>query len=107
MEILKAGPEDMEGIKALLKANHASYIAEEDKKDGFVTTNLTDEQLRALIEEEDGVTIARDGDGRVLAFALAAPWKYWSQWPMFRYMIEILEKYELDGEQLTEEDSYQ
>ena len=51
MEILKAGLDDMEGIKAILKANHANYIAEEDKKDGFVTTNLTDDQLRSILDE--------------------------------------------------------
>ncbi len=97
----------MQGIKELLKANHANYIADEDKKDGFVTTNLTDEQLHALIVEEDGVTIAKDQQGNVLAFALAAPWKYWSQWPMFQYMMEILEEYQIDSEKLNIDNSYQ
>ena len=49
MEILQATMEDFDGIVKLLKTYHVDYISAEDKKDGFVTTNLTDEQLRRLI----------------------------------------------------------
>ena len=106
MEILQATMEDFDGIVKLLKTYHVDYISAEDKKDGFVTTNLTDEQLRRLIEEENGVTIAKE-NGRVYAFALAASWDYWKEWPLFEYMIERLEDYQLDGVTITKENSYQ
>ena len=64
MEILQATMEDFDGIVKLLKTYHVDYISAEDKKDGFVTTNLTDEQLRRLIEEENGVTIAKENGRR-------------------------------------------
>ncbi len=107
MLITQATLADAAGVRALLKANHVNYIAEEDKKDGFVTTNLTDEQLENLIVKEDGVTIAKDDDGKVVAFALAASWEFWAEWPLFAYMIEELPKFTCEGVTLTTENSYQ
>lgn len=107
MIITQATLADAEGVRALLKANHVNYIAEEDKKDGFVTTNLTDEQLEALIVKENGVTIAKDDQGKVVAFALAASWEFWAEWPLFAYMIEKLPEFTCEGETLTTENSYQ
>ena len=106
MEIKLATLEHFDGIRALLKANHVNTIDPVLKKDGFVTTNLTDEQLTTLIVDKQGVTIAEE-DGKVLAFALAADWDYWSAWPFFQYMIQHLEEYEMNGEKLTVENSYQ
>ena len=106
MEIVQAAMDDFDGVKALLKANHVSNLSAEEQKSGFVTTNLTDEQLEALIVKENGVTIAREG-GRVIAFALAAPWEYWSQWPLFVHMIGELRKYNYLGQKLTVENTYQ
>lgn len=106
MEIKLATMEDFEGVKALLKANHVDNVREEDRREGFVTTNMTDDQLRRLIVEEEGVTIAKEGD-RVLAFALAASWEFWKEWPFFANMIAHLEEYAFEGEVLTVENSYQ
>ena len=86
MIISQANIEDVDGILSLLKANHISYIRAENKPDGFVTTNYTDAQLKALIVQERGVTIAKDND-QVLAFAMAASWEFWSDWAFFAYMI--------------------
>ncbi|MBQ5869173.1 MAG: GNAT family acetyltransferase, partial [Lachnospiraceae bacterium] len=85
MIITQATLQDMDGVFAILRANHVSNVPEEEKKNGFVTTNLTEEQMKALIEKENGVTIAKDDDGRVVAFALAASWEFWSEWPLFAY----------------------
>ena len=106
MEIVQAAMDDFDGVKALLKANHVSNLSAEEQKSGFVTTNLTDDQLEDLIVKENGVTIAREG-GRVIAFALAAPWEYWSQWPLFVHMIGELGKYDYLGQKLTLENTYQ
>ena len=53
IEIVQATMDDFDGVKALLKANHVSNLSAEEQKSGFVTTKLTDEQLEALIIEED------------------------------------------------------
>jgi GNAT superfamily N-acetyltransferase len=106
MEILTADLRHKAGIRVLLRANHISTIAEEDKKDGFVTTHLTEEQLETLITREKGITVAVD-QGGVVAFAMAAPWSFWKAWPMFLVMLDKLEKSYFDGKKLTEENTYQ
>lgn len=104
MIIKQASLQDIPSVLNLLKANHADYVS--DKSKGFVTTNITKEQMISLIQDEDGVTIAKD-EKKVIAFALAASWKYWSDWPFFSHMIEELPKFNFNGKSLTTENSYQ
>lgn len=106
MQITQATMADFDGIRTLLKANHVDYMPQEERINGFVTTNMTDEQLTRLIVEQNGVTIAKDGD-RVLAFAFAAPWEFWKEWPFFANMISILEQYQFRGVTLTTANTYQ
>lgn len=107
MQIKSACFEDIPGILTLLQANHVSNLSEVEKKNGFVTTNMTDQQLAALIEKESGVTIAKADNGKIVAFAMAGSWEYWSEWPFFAYMIEKLPEFSLNGQQLTTKNSYQ
>ncbi|MDD7761669.1 MAG: GNAT family acetyltransferase [Firmicutes bacterium] len=102
MATIKDIPELME----LQKLFHVDTISPEDKKDGFVTTKLTEEQWKELIEKENGVTILTD-DEKVLGYALAASWEYWSSWPLFEYMIERLHEDNYKGEIMSVENSYQ
>ena len=99
----------LEDIEATLRL-HAKYqidsIAEEDKKDGFVTTAFTAEELEALITQEQGLFIAKEGD-EVLAYVMSASWGYWSQWPLFVQMSEDLPSLSYKGVQLSVENSYQ
>ena len=104
--VCQATLNDMDGVLALLKANHVSSMTEEEKKNGFVTTNMTVEQMTRLISDEDGVTVAKDGD-RVVAFALAASWDYWKEWPFFQNMIGLLPDNIFNGEALSTQNSYQ
>lgn len=104
MEIKQATLQDIPGVLALLKANHVDNVT--DKSQGFVTTNMTEQQMTALIERENGVTIVKVGD-KIVAFALAASWEFWSEWPFFAYMIQELPKFSFEGQQLTTENSYQ
>lgn len=104
MTITQATVQDIPAVLALLKANHADNVA--DKSNGFVTTNITEEQMAALILNENGVTIAKDGD-KIIAFALAASWKFWSVWPFFVNMIKELPKFSFEGESLSTENTYQ
>ncbi len=111
MTVRLATTEDMEGVKALLKKYHRDSISDEDRPDGFVTTAITDEQLKELIEKEKGVTIiAEPVEGetdKVLGFCFAAPWEFWKAWPLFRHMIDIIPDYEFEGKRLVVSDSYQ
>ena len=106
MNYRNATLEDIPAISQLQEKYHVSTISEEDKKDGFVTTLFTEEQFKRLIEEENGLAIACDGD-RVIAYAMAASWDYWSEWPLFQHMIEDLPNTEFLGQILSTENSYQ
>ncbi len=81
-------------------------IREEDKKDGFVTTPFTEEQLTDLINKEKGLFIGVK-DEKVVAYVMAASWDFWSAWPMFAYMISDLPNLEYLGRTLSVENSYQ
>lgn len=106
MEFKNANLDDIEGVLLLHSKYQVDTILEEDKKDGFVTTSFTKEQMVKLIKEENGLFIAKDGD-RIVAYAMAASWSFWSGWPIFKYMIDNLDKFEYAGSKLTVENSYQ
>lgn len=97
---------DIEKVLELHYRYQVDSIAEEDKKDGFVTTPFTAEELRELIEKEQGLFIAQDGD-EVVAYVMAASWRFWSAWPMFAYMIRGLGELSFRGEKLSIANSYQ
>ncbi len=106
MELKIAQIEEIEAVLKLHRRYQVDGIVEEDKKDGFVTTNFTPEQLTDLIEKEQGLFIAKEGD-EVIAYVMAASWEFWSQWPMFAYMIEGLGELNYLGHQLDTTNSYQ
>lgn len=106
MELKTAARADIEGTLKLQHKYHVDSIKEEDKKDGFVTTPFTKEQLENLINEEQGLFVAKH-NGKVVAYAMAASWEYWSIWPLFSYMINDLSNLQYLGQVLTAENSFQ
>ncbi|RXJ86497.1 GNAT family acetyltransferase [Arcobacter sp. CECT 8985] len=100
---------DVYDIDEVLKL-HSKYqvdtINQEDKKDGFITTSFTKEQLEKLVIEEKGLFIARKDD-KIVAYVMAASWQFWSVWPMFEHMIKQLNSVEFQCEKLTIDNSYQ
>ncbi|MRT24955.1 GNAT family acetyltransferase [Enterobacteriaceae bacterium RIT697] len=98
--------DDIEGVVKLLNKFHVNSIEPSDKKDGFVTTMITREQLVRLIEHENGLTVAKHND-EVIGFVMAASWHFWEEWPFFKHMIGLLHKYEIDRDVLSKDNSYQ
>lgn len=98
--------DDLPQVAALQHRYHVDTIAEEDRPDGFVTTRFTRGQFERLIDEERGLSVAVD-DGRVVAYAMAASWDYWSAWPLFRFMIDDLPNTVYLGRTLSIANSYQ
>ena len=47
LEIGQATLQEREGVMALLRANYADNLGEAERRDGFVTTNMTPEQMTA------------------------------------------------------------
>jgi len=98
--------EDIDAILQLHSKYQLATIKEEDKKDGFVTTAFTKEQLSDIINQEDGIFLCFK-DEELVAYVMAASWQYWSAWPMFAYMIEQLPTLEYKGQVLSVDNSYQ
>ncbi len=106
MQYKNASCKDLEGVSRLQKKYHVNTISPEDKNDGFVTTLFSIEQFTQLIEEENGLAIACDGD-EVVGYAMAASWQYWSAWPLFAHMIADLPNTYYLGQRLSVDNSYQ
>jgi len=106
MEILKAEISDLEEVMNLHKRYHINTISEEDKPDGFVTASFTPEQLYSLVKDECGITIAKDNN-KIIGYAMAASWHFWSEWPLLKYMIGKLNENIYNGISLGVDNSYQ
>jgi len=98
--------DDIESILKLHSRYQVDSIEQEDKKDGFVTTAFTYEQLSNLITQEQGLFIAIEND-EVVGYVMSASWEFWSAWPMFVQMIKDLDSVEYLGQKLTTKNSYQ
>lgn len=98
--------DDIAEVLELHSKYQIDFIKEEDKKDGFVTTSFTPEQLRELIEKEQGLFVAIKDD-KIVAYVMSASWQFWSSWPIFATMIRDLGKLHYLGQKLTVENSYQ
>ncbi len=106
MKLKIAELSDIDKVLELHFRYQIDSIKEEDKKDGFVTTPFTKEQLSELIEKEQGLFIAIKDD-EVVAYVMSASWQFWSCWPMFAFMIEHLGEIEYLGQKLSVDNSYQ
>lgn len=106
MQLKIAELKDIDNILKLHAKYQLATIAQDDKKDGFVTTGFSEEELTSIIEEEQGIFIALEED-RVLGYVMSASWQFWSKWPMFVHMMKDLPKLNYLGQTLTKDNSYQ
>jgi hypothetical protein len=96
---------DVEGILALQTLNLFANLSEAERQEGFVTTPFTVEQIEALLAE-DGVFVA-DMNHKIVGYAYAGSWQYFSQWPIFPFMVSRFPDCPFRGEVLTMENSFQ
>ena len=106
MEYKIAQIKDIEKVLELHSKYQIDTIRQEDKKDGFITTAFTKEQMVDLITLEQGLFIAIENE-KIVAYVMSASWKFWSRWPMFAFMMEDLPNLEYLGQKLTVQNSYQ
>lgn len=98
--------EDIDNILKLHFKYQVDSIKEEDKKDGFVTTAFSHQELKELIIQENGLIIAVKND-EIIAYVMAASWYFWSKWTMFEHMIKDLSKFTYLNQILSTDNSYQ
>ncbi|MDD2825713.1 MAG: GNAT family acetyltransferase [Sulfurospirillaceae bacterium] len=106
MRLKVAELSDIDAILKLHNRYQVDTIPAEDKKDGFVTTAFTKEQLSDIITQENGVFIALK-ESTVVGYVMSASWQYWSAWPIFAVMIKDLPKLRYLNQNITVNNSYQ
>ena len=98
---------ELQAIKALMARYQRDTNPQEDSAGGLVIANLTYQQFEHLTVKRKGVTLAKDENGTVKAFALAAGWDYWMQVPIMKRMTEVLPDMPFEGTALDETNTYQ
>lgn len=106
IDLKVASLDDVDEILKLHYKYQVDSISDEDKADGFITTAFTKVHLTGLITREQGLFIACV-DNKIVAYAMAASWSFWSQWPMFEFMINHLDDSTVLGQTITADNSYQ
>lgn len=101
----EATTDDITGFLSLQEKNLVTNLGEEQKKNGFVTTPFTAEQLGGLIALR-GLVVA-ERERAIVGYAVAAGWDYFRGRPMFERMIDRFKKIEYRGEKITPENSFQ
>ncbi len=96
---------DFDGILDLQSRNLLTNLAEGELAGGFVTTPFTPDLLRQLLIQS-GVFVA-EGDGQILGYLLAGDWEFFSQWEIFRVMIDRLPVLRFQGREITVDNSFQ
>lgn len=96
---------DIEGILELQELYLVSNLSEEEKNAGFVTTPFTVPLLEYVINH-DGIFIAKF-ENKIIGYAFAASWDFFSRYPIFEYMISLFPRYKFRNFALTTTNSFQ
>jgi hypothetical protein len=97
---------DIDGILALQQDNLYTLLSEADRQNyGFVTTPFTPAQIQTLLAE-DGVFVAEKA-GTIVGYALAGSWDFFSQWPIFAFMVTRFADMTFAGTTLSATNSFQ
>lgn len=97
---------DIPNILKLHRKYQVNTIADVDRADGFVTTDFTHEQLTRLIEQENGICVAKIDD-QIIAYVMTASWSFWEEWPLFSHMSKELPALTYKNHNLNTSNSYQ
>jgi hypothetical protein len=96
---------DIEGILDLQSRNLYTNLATTELSNGFVTTPFTPELLQQLFCQM-GVFVAKNDD-RIVAYLLAGNWEFFSQWEIFRVMLDRLPRLTFQGRSIPIDRSFQ
>jgi hypothetical protein len=96
---------DFQGILDLQERNLFELLSDSEKENGFVTTRFTSSQLKEILDER-GLFVG-ECDGKILGYTMAAGWDYFSQWPIFPFMISRLFGYDFDGTIVSDQNTFQ
>lgn len=96
---------DIHQVLALQKENLYANLTAIEREDGFVTTPFTYAQIRAIITES-GLFVTEIED-KIIAYAFAGSWKYFSQWEIFKVMVASFPQLIFDGKRINTRNTFQ
>jgi hypothetical protein len=96
---------DIEGVLSLQEKYLITNIPLEKRSGGFVTTPFTPEQIQQAIAL-DGLFVAVQ-DNLIAGYVFAADWNFFSQWPIFPYMVARIPRLSFGDFKLTAENTFQ
>ena len=96
---------DVAQLVALQKRCHIDSLTEQDKKDGFLNTVLTAEQLTQIIESEQGIFVA-EHEKSIIGLAVCASWQFWRCSPVLTELSHDLQSVAFNNERLSSENSF-
>lgn len=79
------------GILSLQEKNLYGKLTEQERKSGFVTTPFTIEQIEETLKQ-NGVFVAENENGLIIAYAFAGTWEYFEHWEIFNFMVSRFPK---------------
>jgi hypothetical protein len=105
MILRKATSADIQGVLELQDKYLLVNTPENERQNGFVTTPFTIPQLEEIISL-DGLFLAVD-EHKIVAYAFAGSWTYFSQWAIFPFMVNRLPDIKYQNFEINEENSFQ
>ena len=96
---------DFTGILDLQARNLYANLAATELPGGFVTTPFSSDLLRLLMIQ-DGVFVAAS-EQQIMGYLLAGDWKFFSQWAIFKVMIDRLPQLSYRDREITVDNSFQ
>ena len=97
---------DIPGVLALQEKYLLRNLTEDERKRGFVTTPFTAEQIEEVIKQ-NGIFIATNEEGAIIAYAFAGSWKYFEQWEIFNFMVSRFPQLSFQSGAINTENSFQ
>jgi len=96
---------DIKGVLELQSLNLYGNLSPDELESGFVTTPITEEQILAIMAQT-GLFVAEQ-DSKVVGYAYAGSWDYFSQWAIFPHMLDRLTRIDFQNERITANNSFQ
>lgn len=97
---------DIEGILTLQDKYLYSKLSKREREEGFVTTPFAVSQIEEIILE-NGIFVAENEHGTIIAYAFAGSWKYFEQWDIFNFMTARFPQLSFKAREITTENSFQ
>ena len=96
---------DIAGVLALQKKYLYKNLTVSERKNGFVTTPFTTNQIEEIIQQ-NGLFVA-ENEQSIIAYMFAGSWEYFGQWEIFNFMVSRFPRLSFGGAKITTANSFQ